>query len=120
MTIVYVFQMAVRNILPRLCKPLTEARYVDNIHCMLGNISSFCHLLIFFQVKLPNALFQMLSQYYTDWIQIKTNLYLALNMVQAVCKDYQQKTSGHLQGNSNVSNLLITEILKRPPQLCSR
>ena len=48
MPIVYVFQMAVRNILPRLCKPETEARYVDNIHCMLGNISSFCHLLIFF------------------------------------------------------------------------
>ena len=48
MPIVYVFQMAVRNILPRLCKPVTEARYVDNIHCMLGNISSFCHLLIFF------------------------------------------------------------------------
>ena len=58
MPIVYVFQMAVRNILPRLCKPVTEARYVDIIHCMLGNISSFCHLLIFFfQVKLPNFSF---------------------------------------------------------------
>ena len=48
MPIVYVFQMAVRNILPRLCKSVPEARYVDNIHCMLGNISSFCHLLIFY------------------------------------------------------------------------
>ena len=61
MPIVYVFQMAVRNMLPRLCKPVTEARYVDNIHCMLGNISSFFDVFssadFFFQVKLPNFSF---------------------------------------------------------------
>ena len=76
MPIVYVFQMAVRNILPRLCKSVPEARYVDNIHCMLGNISSFCHLLIFY----PHAFLKKRQGYCNRLCpSVRPSCYLLLN-----------------------------------------